>query len=108
MVNYNHYSYGITWSVEDREFVGLCTEFPSLSYLDEDKSAALLGITALVQDVVAEMEATGEKVPEPIAEKSFSGKFQVRVPPNLHRKLAMEAAKANVSLNRYVSFKLAL
>ncbi len=76
MVNYNYYSYGITWSVEDREFVGLCTEFSSLSYLDEDKSAALLGITALVQDVVAEMEATGEKVPEPIAEKVLAVNFK--------------------------------
>ena len=107
MVNYEHYSYRVTWSGEDQEFVGLCAEFPSLSYLHENRHAAIEGITNLVKDVVADLEANGEKVPEPIAEKSYSGKFQVRIPPELHRRLAREAAEENVSLNRYVSHKLA-
>ncbi|WP_107669207.1 type II toxin-antitoxin system HicB family antitoxin [Cyanothece sp. BG0011] len=107
MVNHNHYCYRVTWSVEDEEFVGLCVEYPSLSYLHEDRYAALEGITNLVKEIVADMEANGEKVPEPIAEKSYSGKFQVRITPELHRKLAIEAAEENVSLNRYVSHKLA-
>ena len=107
MVNCDHYSYGVTWSVEDSEFVGLCAEYPSLSYLDEDRYAAIEGITNLVKDIVADLEANGEKVPEPIASRSYSGKFQVRIPPELHRKLAIEAAEENVSLNRYVSHKLA-
>jgi predicted HicB family RNase H-like nuclease len=53
------------------------------------------------------MEANGESIPEPIAEKNYSGKFQVRITPELHRRLAIEAAEENVSLNRYVSYKLA-
>lgn len=107
MVNYDHYTYRVTWSVEDEEFVGLCAEYPSLSYLDQDGNAALEGITNLVKEVVADLQANGEPVPEPIAERTYSGKFQVRIPPELHRKLAIEAAEENVSLNRYVSHKLA-
>ena len=107
MVNYDHYTYKVTWSSEDQEFVSLCTEFPSLSYLHENRAAALEGIVNLVKDVVADMEANDERVPEPIAEKTYSGKFQVRIPPELHRKLAIEAAEENVSLNRYISLKLA-
>ena len=107
MVNCDHYSYRVTWSVEDSEFVGLCAEYPSLSYLDEDRYAAIEGITNLVKDIVADMEANGEKVPEPIVSKTYSGKFQVRITPELHRKLAIEAAEENVSLNRYISHKLA-
>ncbi|WP_414544647.1 type II toxin-antitoxin system HicB family antitoxin [Nostoc sp. CCY0012] len=107
MKNYDHYTYKVTWSSEDQEYVGLCTEFPSLSYLDENKVAALEGIEHLVKDVVADMEANGEPIPEPIAEKNYSGKFQVRVPPELHRRLAIQAAEENISLNRYVSLKLA-
>jgi predicted HicB family RNase H-like nuclease len=53
------------------------------------------------------MEENGEKVPEPISEKQYSGKFQVRIPPERHRMLAIEAAEQNVSLNRYISDKLA-
>ncbi len=107
MINYEHYSYKITWSVEDQEFVGLCAEFPSMSYLHENRAEALEGITNLVKDVVIDMETNGEKIPEPIAEKVYSGKLQVRIPPSLHRRLAMEAAEENVSLNRYMSQKLA-
>ncbi|RUR86148.1 antitoxin HicB [Chlorogloeopsis fritschii PCC 6912] len=107
MVNYDRYTYKITWSPEDQEYLGLCIEFPSLSYLHENRAAALEGIENLVKDVVADMEANGEMIPEPIAEKNYSGKFQVRIPPELHRKLAMEAAEEKVSLNRYVSQKLA-
>ncbi len=87
--------------------MGLCVEFPSLSYLDEERASALKGITNLVADVVADMEANGETIPEPIAEKNYSGNFQVRITPELHRMLAMKAAEEKVSLNRYVSYKLA-
>ncbi len=60
-----------------------------------------------VAEVVADMQANGKKVSEPLASRKFSGKFMVRVPPELHRHLAMEAAEEHVSLNRLVSAKLA-
>lgn len=106
MINYEHYTYRVTWSEEDQEFVGLCAEFPSLSYLDEDRRTALEGITNLVKDIVVDMEDLGESVPEPISEKKYSGKFMVRIAPERHRMLAIEAAEQNVSLNRYLSHKL--
>ena len=53
------------------------------------------------------MEDNEEVIPTPIAEKQYSGKFQVRITPELHRMLAIEAAEQNVSLNRYVAYKLA-
>ena len=107
-MNHKHYTYRVTWSEDDKEYVGLCAEFPSLSHLDEDPVPAMEGILTLVKDVVKDMTENEEKIPEPLAEKSFSGKFMVRIPPNQHRKLAMEAAEQDVSLNRYVSSKLTL
>lgn len=100
------YTYRVTWSEEDAEHVGLCTEFPSLSWLAATPEAALKGIRKLVADVVADMTSTGEQIPEPLATKHYSGKFMVRVPPEVHRQLAMEAAEAHVSLNRLASAKL--
>ena len=58
-------------------------------------------------DVVAEMKANGESVPEPIASRRFSGRFVFRVPPEAHRKAVLEASENQVSLNRLVSSKLA-
>ncbi len=57
-------------------------------------------------EVDADMKAEGEDIPEPLAEKQFSGKFVVRVLPDVHRNLAIEAAEAGVSLNRLASSKL--
>jgi predicted HicB family RNase H-like nuclease len=105
-MNHDHYTYRVTWSEEDREYVGLCAEFPSLSWLELSPDKALSGIRKLVANCVQEMEETDESVPQPLAEKNFSGKFMVRVPPQLHRLLATQAAESGVSLNRLVSHKL--
>jgi predicted HicB family RNase H-like nuclease len=102
----DRYTYRVTWSEEDQEHIGLCVEFPSLSWLEKTPEKALGGIRALVKECLADMEAEGEPVPEPIAIKSFSGKFMVRVPPATHRALAIQAAEAGVSLNRLVSSRL--
>ena len=102
----DRYTYRVTWSEDDEEYVGLCAEFPSLSWLAATPEKALAGIRKIVADVVKEMEASGEKAPRPIACKSYSGKFMVRVPPDVHRKLAIQAAEAGVSLNRVISSKL--
>ena len=106
MVDPRHYTYRVTWSAEDEEFLALCAEFPSLSFLDEDQSAALKGMTRLVAEVIADMERSGEDVPRPLADRAYSGKFQVRIPPEQHRALAIQAAEQGVSLNRLVSAKL--
>lgn len=103
----DHYSYRVLYSLEDGENVGLCTEFPSLSWLAKDPVEAMKGIRDLVIEVVADMQRNGEKVPAPLAEKHYSGKFGVRLPPEQHRSLAMQAAEQNVSLNRLISAKLA-
>ncbi|ODP31152.1 MULTISPECIES: type II toxin-antitoxin system HicB family antitoxin [Pandoraea] len=107
-MNVNHYTYRLTWSPEDGEHVGLCAEFPSLSWLDKTPEGALDGIRSTVTEVVADMRANGEKVPEPLAEHRYSGEFRVRIPPTLHRALVIEAAEMGVSLNRLASLKLAL
>ncbi len=100
------YMYRVVWSGEDGEFVGLCGEFPSLSWLAGSPEAALKGIMKVVADVVAEMQANDESPPTPIATREYSGEFKLRVPPVLHRALVMEAAENNVSLNRLVNAKL--
>ena len=103
----NHYTYRVTWSPEDGEHVGLCVEFPSLSWLAPTPEKALAGIRKMVDEVVADIKASGEAIPAPLAEKHYSGQFKVRIPPELHRSLAMQAAEQGVSLNRLASAKLA-
>ena len=100
------YTYRVTWSAEDQEYVGLCAEFPGLSWLAADHEEALRGIRQLVAEVIADMRANQENIPEPVAARNYSGRFMVRIPPELHRELALEAAEAGISLNRLASDKL--
>jgi predicted HicB family RNase H-like nuclease len=102
----DHYTYRVTWSPEDKEYVALCAEFPSLSWLAAAPESALTGIRKVVAEVVADMKANGEVPPIPLAEKHYSGQFRVRIPPHVHRALALEAADQGISLNRLASAKL--
>ena len=92
----DRYTYRVTWSEDDHEYVGLCAEFPSLSWLAKTPEAALRGIRKVVADVVKDIEDSGETVPEPIARKRFSGKFIVRVPPEIHE--ILQSKQQNLEL----------
>ena len=102
----DRYTYRVTWSAEDEEYIGLCAEFPSLSWLQPTQEEAFSGIRQLVAECVADMQFNNEQPPEPLAQRVFSGRFLVRVPPETHRALAIRAAEEGVSLNRLVSARL--
>lgn len=98
----NRYTYRVVWSEEDQEFAGLCAEFPSLSHLEKAQPQALAGIVELVRGVVADMADSGESPPVPLSDREYSGELRVRMPPGLHRRLAMRAAEEKTSINRLI------
>lgn len=100
------YCFRVTWSEADGEFVATCVEFPSLSWLAASPEQALHGLRDLISEVVADLATAGEPVPEPLSTRSYSGKFQLRLGEELHRRLSVEAAEQHISLNQYVVRKL--
>lgn len=108
MIHHKHDTYRVTWSQEDNEYVALCAEFPSLSFLAEEQADALNGMVELVRSVLEDMKVSNEIPPEPFSERSFSGKFQIRVPPKMHRLLTLLSNEQGISLNRYINLKLAV
>lgn len=103
MSDVRRYAYRVLWSEEDQEFIGLCAEFPSLSWLAEDQASALAGIVKLVDEAVADMAQSGEEIPEPLSQRKYSGNIALRTTPDVHRDLALSAAECGVSLNRYIN-----
>ncbi len=101
------YTYRVLWSDEDEEFVGLCAELPSLSWLAPTREDALKGIVKVARQAVKDMATEGAAIPAPLTDRHYSGVFKVRIPPIVHRNLVIEASEARVSLNRLVSAKLA-
>lgn len=102
----DRYIYKVVWSDEDRKYMGLCVEFPDLSFLAMSPESALRGIRKLAGDVSQDMMDNGESSPDPLSDRKFSGKFVVRIPAEVHRKLSIEAEEEGISLNRLVSAKL--
>jgi len=100
------YGGGVVVTGDANEYVGLCAEFPSLSWLSKTPESALKGIRNVVAEIINDMKANGEEIPQPIANKNYSGKFMVRLPPEVHRNLAIQAAESGVSINRLVSSRL--
>jgi predicted HicB family RNase H-like nuclease len=107
-VTTDHYTYRLSWSPDDDEYVATCAEFPSLSWLAADELTALRGLKDLVRDTVEDMLSNGEKVPDALADRKYSGVLSLRLPPELHRRLAIEAAESHVSLTRHLNCKLAM
>jgi len=60
----DRYTYRVSWSEEDREYIATCAEFPSLSWLDESPEKALTGVRKLVSQCLIDMKKTGEPIPE--------------------------------------------
>lgn len=105
-VDISHYTYRVTWSVEDHEFVATCLEFPSLSWLAATQVDALTGLETLIAEIDRDMTAQGEPIPRPLSERAFSGKFNLRVGEALHRRLAIEAAEEKLSINQLIVRRL--
>lgn len=101
------YSYSVVWSEEDECYVATCAEFSLLSGLADSRVEALEEILFVVKESVAWMREDGEPIPEPLSLREFSGRLSLRIPSTLHRQIAIEAAKANISISEYINSKLA-
>ncbi len=64
-MNHKLYRYYLVTTGEETEFIGLCKEFPSLSFIHESSEVALKSIIDLVEEVIEEMEQSGQPIPIP-------------------------------------------
>ena len=87
-MNLDFYTYRVNWSPEDGEYVGLCVEWPSLSWLAESQEMALAGIGQVVASAVADMQVNGEEIPTPV----------------LVEQLSKSTARANTAIDEALTF----
>lgn len=100
------YTYRIEWSEEDQVFIARCLEFPGLAAHGDSSENALKEIKTVVTESVKWLEDDGKSVPEPLGMKKFKGQLSLRVPPEVHRKLAIKSAEEGVSVNQYILSRL--
>ena len=100
------YTYIVEWSEEDRLHIARCLEFPSLSAHGKTATKALGEIEKVVGEAIAWMREENEEIPEPFGLKRYKGNLTLRVPSEIHRKLAIRSAEEGVSVNQYILSKI--
>jgi predicted HicB family RNase H-like nuclease len=63
---------------------------------------ALAEIEQVLEESIKWLEEEKEPVPEPFGLKKFKGNLTLRVPAEIHRKLAIKSAEEGVSVNQYI------
>ena len=101
------YSYSVAWSREDDAFIGRVTEFPSLAAHGSTQEKALREIRRVVEFVLEDLTSERAEIPVPLGRREYSGRLNLRMPRELHRRLAAESAAEGVSLNTLINTKLA-
>ncbi len=104
----DRYTYRVTWSDGDETFVGLCAEFGLLSHLDDTPEKAFSGIRDVVAFAVKALDEDGAPVPELLSTHRYRGAIALRILPETHRAVAMDATEAGVSMNRLAAKRLLL
>ncbi|MFA5264167.1 MAG: toxin-antitoxin system HicB family antitoxin [Opitutaceae bacterium] len=97
----------VEWSKEDKCFVGKCPGLFLGGCHGDDETAVYKELCELVEGTIRTYETKGWPLPNPTAGKSFSGKFLVRVSPELHQKAVVQAFARNESLNQFVAGAIA-
>jgi predicted RNase H-like HicB family nuclease len=100
------YTYRVEWSKEDETHIAHCLEFPSLVAHGDTTEKALSEIKHVVLASVKWMKDENEKIPEPIGEIEFSGKYLFRMGKEKHRQLTIESQELGMSLNQLLLTKV--
>ncbi|MBN2653239.1 MAG: type II toxin-antitoxin system HicB family antitoxin [Spirochaetales bacterium] len=100
------YTYRIEWSEEDNVHIARCLEFHSLQAHGQTAEKALHEIEEVVRQTVEWMREENEPLPEPIGMKKFKGNLTLRIPPELHKQLAIKSAEEGISINKFILSRL--
>jgi predicted HicB family RNase H-like nuclease len=101
-----------SWTVnmfldDDGEYLAHFVEMPNVSAFGESSEEALKELAVAWEGVKESFRKHNEAIPVAPAKKEYSGQFNVRIDRRLHRALAVEAARAGISLNALIAQKLA-
>ena len=102
-----HYLKIVEWSDEDKCFVGRCPGLFFGGCHGTDETKVYQKLCQIVEEHVAELLDKKQNLPPATAGRTYSGKFVVRVGPELHQKAAIKASTRGESLNQFVATAIA-
>jgi predicted HicB family RNase H-like nuclease len=97
----------VEWSDDDRCYIGSAPPLIGQSCHGKTEAGVIAQMQAIVEEWVELLLVDGKPLPEGTADRRFSGKFVIRLSPEIHRKVALKAMARGESLNEFVSETLA-
>ncbi|MEW6490537.1 MAG: toxin-antitoxin system HicB family antitoxin [Thermodesulfobacteriota bacterium] len=91
----------VEWSEEDGCYVGTCPELLYGGVHGNDEAGVYAELCRVAEEAVELYRRDGKPLPPATAGKKYSGRFVLRVPPEVHKKLAIRALQRGQSLNAY-------
>jgi len=100
------YSFRVVWNEEDEIYIATSPEFEGVSGFGQTPGEALEEAETSLRLVMESHQKEGWPMPAPEHACAYSGQFRIRMPRNLHARLAQSAADQGVSLNSYATHLL--
>lgn len=101
------YAMVVAFSDEDRGYIATVPELPGCSAYGDTEEEAIREVKVAASLWLSAARKARRKVPEPILEKKFKGRFPLRIPVDLRRRLELEAKRRGISLNELILQKIA-
>lgn len=98
IIEYKGYIGSVEFSVEDEIFFGKVLGIRSLLSYEGETAKELISDFHEAVDEYLDMCESENKEPE----RAYKGSFNVRISPDLHKKLVVYALNHDMSLNKYV------
>ena len=102
----NRYLKVVEWSSEDNCFIGTAPGLFMGGVHGDDQTQVFQELCSVVDDVVTLFESEGKPLPAPTADKNYSGKISLRIPPELHKTVAIRASQTDESINKFIQHQL--
>ncbi|MBI2981104.1 MAG: toxin-antitoxin system HicB family antitoxin [Deltaproteobacteria bacterium] len=102
----NRYLKIVEWSKKDGCYIGTSPGLIVGGVHGQDQRKVFTELCQAVEEAIHLLEKEGRPLPEATANKKYSGKVLLRIPPALHRILVIKALKEGTSINKMLQHRL--
>jgi predicted HicB family RNase H-like nuclease len=95
------YTKFVEWSEDDQCFIGRCPDVFNGAVHGDDEARVYKELCETVEEWIGILHEDGDRLPDPLNGKDYSGKFVLRIESSLHRRLAAKALATGESLNSF-------
>ena len=96
----------VRFSDEDEGYIAVVPELRGCSAWGKTEQKAIEAVQEAASAWLESAKANGMDVPVPLDKQSPSGRYALRMPPDLYKELAFEAKAQGLSLNQFIVHKL--